>query len=162
MGRQPWLPPLPPPVKPHTPTPTATVRSRRRHHTAEVATTTPTATVAIDSAVRPPVIFIINTHHRRVSRRTIRAIHHEEDDAHIPDLLRAQTDADHSGHTRRVFLARHQQLQFNPAPIPSNLPKLVVAIFSSSTSRSSCWPPSPSSAITPTSQHVATATASPA
>ncbi|KAL5999397.1 hypothetical protein ACLOJK_040857 [Asimina triloba] len=57
------------------------------------------------------------THHRRASRRAIRAIHHEEDDAHIPDLLRSQADVDHSGHTRRVFLARHQQIQLNPAPI---------------------------------------------
>ncbi|KAL6008661.1 hypothetical protein ACLOJK_034176 [Asimina triloba] len=57
------------------------------------------------------------THHRRASRRAIRVIHHEEDDAHIPDLLRAQADADHSGHTRQVFLARHQQIQLNPAPI---------------------------------------------
>ncbi|KAL6000031.1 hypothetical protein ACLOJK_034708 [Asimina triloba] len=57
------------------------------------------------------------THHRRAVLAPIRAIHHEEDDAHIPNLLRAQADVDHRGHTRRVFLARHQQIQLNPAPI---------------------------------------------
>ncbi|KAL5997286.1 hypothetical protein ACLOJK_008216 [Asimina triloba] len=116
MGRQPWLPPLPPPVKPHTPTPTATVRSRRRHHAAAVATTLPSPTneaVAVERA---------NTHGRRThyvqaSRWTIQAIHHDGDDEHIPDPSRPQADVDHRGHTRRVFLARHRQIQLYPAPI---------------------------------------------
>ncbi|KAL5989103.1 hypothetical protein ACLOJK_027205 [Asimina triloba] len=57
------------------------------------------------------------THHCRVVVAPIRAIHHDGDDEHIPDPLRLQADVDHSGHTRRVFLARHQQIQLHPAPI---------------------------------------------
>ncbi|KAL6001172.1 hypothetical protein ACLOJK_006904, partial [Asimina triloba] len=50
------------------------------------------------------------THHGRATIAAIRAAHHVADVEHIPDLLR-------SGHTRRVFLARHQQIQLHPAPI---------------------------------------------
>ncbi|KAL6002186.1 hypothetical protein ACLOJK_037634 [Asimina triloba] len=57
------------------------------------------------------------THHGRATIAPIRAIHHDGNDEHIPDLLRPQADIDHSGHTRRVFLARHQQIQLHPAPI---------------------------------------------
>ncbi|KAL5997384.1 hypothetical protein ACLOJK_008314 [Asimina triloba] len=57
------------------------------------------------------------THHARAVVAPIRAIHHDGDDEHIPDPSRPQADVDHSGHTRRVFLARHQQIQLYLAPI---------------------------------------------
>ncbi|KAL5980934.1 hypothetical protein ACLOJK_028854 [Asimina triloba] len=68
----------------------------------------PTATVpiAVNEEEDDAVVVLIYTHHWRASLRTIRIIHHDEDDAHIPDLLRPQADVDHRGHTRRVFLAR--------------------------------------------------------
>ncbi|KAL6005170.1 hypothetical protein ACLOJK_005732 [Asimina triloba] len=75
----------------------------------------------------------VRTHHRRAIVAPIRAIHHDGDDARIPDLLRSQADADHSGHTSRVFLARHQQIQLHPAPIVahfrSNPSHLSIHIF---------------------------------
>ncbi|KAL5999239.1 hypothetical protein ACLOJK_040689 [Asimina triloba] len=57
------------------------------------------------------------THHCRAVAAPIRAIHHDGDDEHILDPSRPQDDVDHSGHTRRVFLARHQQIQLYLAPI---------------------------------------------
>ncbi|KAL5999238.1 hypothetical protein ACLOJK_040688, partial [Asimina triloba] len=57
------------------------------------------------------------THHCRAVAAPIRAIHHDGDDEHIPDPSKPQDDVDHSGHTRRVFLARHQQIQLYLAPI---------------------------------------------
>ncbi|KAL5996729.1 hypothetical protein ACLOJK_007649 [Asimina triloba] len=59
----------------------------------------------------------VRTHHAHAVVAPIQATHHDGDDAHIPDLLRSQADVDHRGHTRRVFLARHQQIQLNLAPI---------------------------------------------
>ncbi|KAL6001174.1 hypothetical protein ACLOJK_006906 [Asimina triloba] len=57
------------------------------------------------------------THHGQASRWAIQAVHHDGDDEHIPDPSRPQADVDHSGHTRGVFLARHQQIQLYLAPI---------------------------------------------
>ncbi|KAL5988866.1 hypothetical protein ACLOJK_026968 [Asimina triloba] len=63
------------------------------------------------------------THHGRAIITPIQAIHHDGDDEHILDPSRPQADVDHRGHTRRVILARHQQLQLHPAPIsPSGHP----------------------------------------
>ncbi|KAL5995680.1 hypothetical protein ACLOJK_025748 [Asimina triloba] len=56
-------------------------------------------------------------HHARAVVAPIRAIHHDGDDEYIQDPLRPQADVHHSGHTRQIFLARHQQLQLHPAPI---------------------------------------------
>ncbi|KAL6013306.1 hypothetical protein ACLOJK_003798 [Asimina triloba] len=66
---------------------------------------------------RQPSLPPPETHRHQALHRAIQATHHDDDDAHIPDLLRSQADVDHRGHMRRVFLARHQQLQLHSAPI---------------------------------------------
>ncbi|KAL5979456.1 hypothetical protein ACLOJK_019360, partial [Asimina triloba] len=59
------------------------------------------------------------THHCGAVVAPIQAIHHDGNNELIPDLLRSQAEVDHRGHTRRVFLAHHQQIQLHPAPIVS-------------------------------------------
>ncbi|KAL6001861.1 hypothetical protein ACLOJK_040425 [Asimina triloba] len=150
-SRQPWRrpEPLPSADEHHAAAHHAAARLARRppfhpwRRRPTTTTTTPSTSPSKESL--PPS----KTHRRQALHQAIRVIHHDGDNEHIPDPSRSQADVDHSGHTRRVFLARHQQLQLNPAPIPSNLPKLAVAIFSSSIrpgsvdpGRSSCWPPS--------------------
>ncbi|KAL5988891.1 hypothetical protein ACLOJK_026993 [Asimina triloba] len=99
----------------------ATVRRRHRSKPAvppaAAARHASSPSHAVNEEEDDAVVVLIDTHHRRASQRAIQATHHDGDDAHIPDLLRSQADVDHRGHTRRVFLARHQQIQLYPAPI---------------------------------------------
>ncbi|KAL6005266.1 hypothetical protein ACLOJK_005828 [Asimina triloba] len=58
-----------------------------------------------------------DTHHCRAIVAPIQVIHHDGNNEHILDPSRPQADDDHSGHTRQIFLTRHQQIHFHLAPI---------------------------------------------
>ncbi|KAL6004433.1 hypothetical protein ACLOJK_004986 [Asimina triloba] len=90
--------------------------ARRRQHTPPVAAMH-ILTVDGDEEDSHTVILVGDTHHHRAIFAPIRAIHHDGNDELIPDPSRPQADVDHRGHTRRDFLARHQQIQLHPAPI---------------------------------------------
>ncbi|KAL6000029.1 hypothetical protein ACLOJK_034706, partial [Asimina triloba] len=99
----PWLPPATstpageamhshhrqPPIKALCPTVHAHVirQARRRRRTMNVTVE--------ESRCR-----CCRTHHGRAILAPIQAVHHDDDDEHIPDPLRPQADIDHSGHTR--------------------------------------------------------------
>ncbi|KAL5984393.1 hypothetical protein ACLOJK_018497 [Asimina triloba] len=59
----------------------------------------------------------VRTHHYWAVVTPIQVIHHDGNNEHIPNSSRPQPDVDHSGHTRQIFLARHQQMHLHPAPI---------------------------------------------
>ncbi|KAL6004925.1 hypothetical protein ACLOJK_005483 [Asimina triloba] len=100
-------PPLPPPEEPtvaSTMLPTSVADDGRLPLAADVAK---------EAKASPSTT--ARTHHGRAPRRAIQAIHHDGNGELIPDPSRPQADVDHSGHTRRVFLAhpRMDQRQDN-------------------------------------------------
>ncbi|KAL6009478.1 hypothetical protein ACLOJK_022707 [Asimina triloba] len=92
-------PPLEPAIPPATMLPPLAMHRRRRTSPKKKPSST------------------VGTHHCPATIDAIRAIHHDGDDEHIPNPSRPQADVDHSGHTRQIFLTRHQQIHLHPAPI---------------------------------------------
>ncbi|KAL5987995.1 hypothetical protein ACLOJK_035758, partial [Asimina triloba] len=102
------LSPLPPPEEP------------------TVASTTPPSSVADDGRLplaadvaeeaKASPSTTVQTHRRQALHRTIRAIHHNGNDEHIPDPSRPQADVDHSGHTK-ASLPRPPFIMLGTVPI---------------------------------------------